>query len=421
MINKALRLIKNPKSEFKALIENLFSLSLLQLVSFGLPLLTLPYIAKTVGLENFGRLAVATSIIVFFTTVVDYGFKLTGIRDIARVRGSRHDASVVFSRIMYARCLLFILSILALTILYHSIDYFKSLGLVLWFTFLIIPGHILFPEWFFQGIEKMKYSSIMSALIKFLFTISIFIFVRKEDDYIKIPIINAVGFLIVGAYSIYIITKKYNYYFVKVPLSDVLNTIRNSTNVFITLIVPNFYTNLSMIFVGSFWGNSSAGIFEAGNKFVGISQQITDVFSRAFYPFLSRKIEYHDLYVRISLAISIFVSVSLFFLAEHIVFYFYDKTYAEAVHVIKVMSISPFFFFLMNAYGTNYLIIEGYEKQLRNIVIICSLLGLLLSFTLVKELGYIGAAITITLVWGFRGFATMYYALKIKKRVSDNE
>ncbi|MDO5104866.1 oligosaccharide flippase family protein [Capnocytophaga sp.] len=400
--------------EHKVLLENFISLSLLQIVGYVLPFFTLPYIAKVIGVENFGTLAFATSVIVFFQTLVDYGFNYTGVRDIARVKDNKEQTSFIFSKIMIARLVLTVASFLLLLLMILFIPQFQRNSTVLLCTFLLVPGYAIYPEWFFQAIEKMKYSSVISTIIKILFTASIFIFVREREDYIYIPIINGLGFFVAGIGAFYFIIIKYKYRFVRVSVKDIFNAISGSTNMFISLILPNLYTNMSTIFLERFWGKFSTGIFDAGNRFINISQQITNVLSRTFYPFLSRRMDKHSFYEVMSFSISVVVSLVLFFGADFIVYNFYSPAYSEAATVIKIMAISPIFIFMMNAYGTNYLVLKGQERILRNIIAACSLFGFFATYALVVNYKHIGAAISITSVWGIRGIITYYYARRIK-------
>lgn len=79
------------------------------------------------------------------------------------------------------------------------------------------------------------------------------------------------------------------------------------------------------------------------------------------------------------------------------------------------MSISIFFLALSNIYGTNFMIIKGYEKELRNVTAISSCVGFVLSFPLIYYFNYIGAAINITLTRGILGVSIMLRAKKIKE------
>lgn len=411
------RRIKNilKSKDGKILLENFLSLSLLQVVGYVLPFLTLPYIAKTIGVDNFGAIAFASAVIMLFQTLTDYGFNYTGIREISRKRDDVIETSKVLSTIFYARILLMILSFVILCICILLIPQFASNQKILLLTFMLIPGYVMYPEWFFQALEKMKYSAVLSTIIKVIFTILIFLIVKEEGDYIYIPIINGAGFLVVGLVAFRIIYKL-GYRLVRVRCSEIFMAIKSSFNIFVTLILPNLYTNMSTIFLENFWGKGATGRFDAGNKFVTVSQQITNVLSRTFYPFLARRMDKHHFYERVSFIVSFFISIGLFLGAPWIVEIFYTADFTDAVTVIRIMSISPIFIFMMNAYGTNYLVLKGREKNLRNIVVACSLFGLLLSYILVSRYSFIGAASAINIVWGIRGVITWKYATYFKKK-----
>lgn len=412
LINKIKNRFKN--KDVKVLLENFMSLFLLQVVGYLLPLITLPYIAKTIGVSKFGEIAFASAVIVFFQTFVDYGFNYTGIRDIARIKDNKEKVSQVLSSIIFSRIILMLIAFGILMVCLYFIPQFKENSKILFFTFLLIPGYIMYPEWFFQALEKMKFSAILSTVLKIFFTVILLFIVKKEEDYVYIPLINGVGYLVVGI-GAFVLIYKMGYRLRLVSVNDIISTTKNSTNMFISLILPNLYTNMSTIFLSNFWGKSATGIFDSGNKFIGISQQFTNVLSRTFYPYLARRIDKHSFYERMSLSISGVISISLFLFAPLIVKFFYTDAYNDAVLVIRIMSISPIFIFMMNAYGTNYLVLKGKENILRNIIIICSVFGLVLSYILVKKYSYIGASIVITFVWGCRGVATFIYANKIKR------
>lgn len=67
----------------KILIENFFSLGALQVINLILPLLVLPYMIKTVGFDKYGVVVLAASLIAYFSSVTDYSFKITAVRDVA--------------------------------------------------------------------------------------------------------------------------------------------------------------------------------------------------------------------------------------------------------------------------------------------------------------------------------------------------
>lgn len=396
-------------------MSNFIYLTLLKGISFLFPLITLPYLAKVLGPDKFGAIAFATSIIVIIETITDWGFNYTATRDIAIKRNDLKYVSNIYCQVFYARILLMIISFIGLWALIQIIPDFKSNEKLILFTFLYIPGNILFPQWLFQAFERMRYITILSILAKIVFTAFIFVIITKPSDYVYEPVLNAGSFLISGFIAQYIIIKKFKLILFRPKYRDILLKIKGSTNMFISLILPNLYTNFSVIILKTYCGDLATGIYNGGQKFQGIVEQLTQILSRAFFPFLARHKEKHHIYVMISGVIALAASIFMFFAAPWFVNIFLTEEFSDAIIVMRIFSITPIFLFSMNTYGTNYLVIVGKENILRNIVIIVSIIGFVLTWLLTPEYSYIGVASTITVVWGIRGLWTFIEAKKIQR------
>lgn len=75
----------------KILVSNFLYLTLMQVAGFIFPLLTLPYLAKIIGTNGFGRIAFASAVIIWLQTISDWGFNYTATRNIARNRDDKTD------------------------------------------------------------------------------------------------------------------------------------------------------------------------------------------------------------------------------------------------------------------------------------------------------------------------------------------
>jgi len=104
---------------------------------------------------------------------------------------------------------LMFVSFLLLAILVFSFDKFSKDWLVYFLTFGTVVGQVLFPVWFFQGMERMKYITYLNILSKVIFTIAIFVFVQEQSDFYLVPLLTSIGFLVAGIWSLYLVKKEF--------------------------------------------------------------------------------------------------------------------------------------------------------------------------------------------------------------------
>lgn len=398
----------------KVLMGNFISLSLLQVASYVFPLLTYPYLARVIGVEGFGKIAFAAAVILYFQTVVDWGFNFTATRDIARNRDDWEKVSSIFSTVMWAKiCIAIGVFILFLFLLY-VIPVFQENKRMLLFTFLLIPGHIFFPEWLFQGLERMKYITIFNIVSKLLFTLLVFVMIREKTDYLLQPLLIAAGYFLSGIGAMYIIVRKWKIKFIRPKNKEILQAIKGSFDVFINQLFPNLYNAFSVLLLGVFWGNVANGILDAGSKLVNASQQFFRVISRTFFPYLSRNLIRHRQYAKAYIGLSVLVASVLFVLAPWLMKIFFTHEFQEGVYVLRIIAVSGIFLTLSDVYGTNYLIIIGKERVLRNITMIVSVIGFILSFPLIYYFSFIGGALVIGITRTLLGGTIMLKALQYK-------
>lgn len=406
--------IKNSK-DGKTVFANFGYLTLLQIAGYVFPLITMPYLARVIGADGFGKIAFAAAIVVWFQTIADWGFNFTATRDVAQCRDDKEMVSRIFSNVLWARCILAFISGLILFLLTLLIPSFRENWLIICLTFLMIPGHIFFPDWFFQAVEKMKYTTLLNLGLKLLFTIAVFVFIKDENDYLLQPVFTTLGYLLCGVCALYIIINKWGYIIYKPDFRQCFLTIKSSTNVFINNMVPNLYNSFSVMLLGQFGGASATGIFDGGNKFISIVYQFQSVLSRAFFPFLSRKSDKISVFARINLLAASILAIGLFLFAPLIVRIMLTPEFVDSVIVLRILSLSFIFMALNNTYGQNYLIVTNHERELRNLTLVSSLIGMVMSYPMVTQFSYIGAALTILISRVIIGVWAYSYYRKINK------
>ena len=398
--------------EGKTLASNMLYLTLLQIAGYIFPLITMPYLARVIGTDGFGKIAFASAIIVWIQTFADWGFNYTATRDVAKNRDNTDKVSEIFSCVLWSRCILALLSLVVLCLLVFFIPVFRANALIIFFTFLLVPGQILYPEWFFQAFEKMKYITILGVFIKFVFTLLVFLIIREKEDYIYQPLIISFGYLCSGIIAMYVILGKWNIRIKPIPIREIVATISGSTNVFINNIMPNLYNSFSVVLLGFFGTPTHTGLYDAGKKFTALGNTLMTVISRTFFPFLSRRIDKHNYYRKFSLAIAATISVFFILFAPLLIRLFFSSDFIESVAILRITAPAIFFVTMCGVYGTNYLIVSGYDRIMRNITIVSSLIGFTLAFPLIYYFQHIGAAWVYTISSFMLGTLSFIYAKK---------
>jgi len=287
MINK----IKNTVNteEKKRLLSNFFSLSVLQGANYILPLITLPYLVRVLGVEYFGLLAFAGATIAYFGILTDYGFNLTATREISIHRDNREKVKEIFSSVMTIKVILMFVSLFLLSILVFSFERFSKDAVVYFLAFGTILGQVLFPVWFFQGMERMKYITYLNILSKLIFTIAIFVFVQEQSDYYLVPLLTSIGFLVAGIWSLFLINNEFDVSFSFQNIKTIKYYLVDGWHVFISRFYVSLYTTTNVILLGLFTNNTAVGYYSIVEKIVVAIGGLFDSANQTFYPYLARK------------------------------------------------------------------------------------------------------------------------------------
>ena len=249
IFNNYAKTIKNASrtKDGKVIVANFGYLSLLQIANYIFPLITVPYVSRVIGVEGYGKIAFAAAVVVWFQASADWGFNYSAMRDVAQNRNDEKKISEVFSNVLWGRILLMLASYAILAVFVFSIPKFREAADIIFVTSLMLIGHVAYPSWFFQATERMKFNTILNVSAKFLFTIAVFVFIKKPSDYILQPLFTSLGFIVSGFVAMYIIVIRWKVKLVWVSLNAVWKTITDSFSIFINSFAPNLYNSLTTI------------------------------------------------------------------------------------------------------------------------------------------------------------------------------
>jgi len=362
--------------EKRRLWDNYISLTILQVLNFLLPLLTLPYLVRTLGVEKYGLVIFAQSFVSFLGLIVDYGFNLSATREISVYRDDKNKLTEIFSSVMIIKISLLFFVFLALILIIFSFDKFSNEWFLYIFSYLIVVGQAIFPVWYFQGREKMRLITIVNVISKVFFTLLIFIVIHHEEDYIYVPIIYGTGFLMGGILSLYLLYKTFKQKFVFPEFDRIIYYFKDSSQYFLSRISVSLYTSSSVFILGIFAGNVAVGYYSIAEKLYMALRYMYQPIVQVLYPYVA-KYKNVTLFKKV-FTLSVFVNISgitmLYFFDSKIFDFLFTKSIGlQSLHVFHILLLATLVVVPTIFLGYPFLAALGYPKYANLSVIIGSI------------------------------------------------
>ncbi|HJV77724.1 MAG TPA: oligosaccharide flippase family protein, partial [Paludibacter sp.] len=207
--------IRNSINSNRQVLKNMTWLGVLQFANYLIPLLIIPYIVRVLGADIFGKITYAQNIISYFTLIVNFGFDYSATREIAVNKGNKPAITQIFWSVIKQKAALLLLTFTGLVILYFTFSKVNSDFTLYLFVFLMNVGIVLFPTWFFQGMEEMGKMAIFNVLIKGAGLILTVLFVRSASDYLAYPFLTSLAYTGFGIGALIYVIKHFDIRYTK--------------------------------------------------------------------------------------------------------------------------------------------------------------------------------------------------------------
>lgn len=390
-------------SSRRRLLDNLFSLYAVQGLNSVLPLVVLPYLVRTLGVEQYGLLAFAQSFAQYFTIAADYGFNFSATRQIAKTRDDAESVSRLFWSVFVVKVLLMFAGAVVLAGVLFSLDRFRENGSLYAVAYVAVLGNVLFPVWFFQGMERMRYVSVVTGISKLLSAAAVFIFVHSPGDVLVAVAVQSAGMLVAGVLGLGIAVTRFEIS-IEVPSMERLwSVLRDGWHLFISTAAITLYTNTNVFLVGLLGGNVQAGYFSASEKMIRAMQGLIAPGMQAVFPHVnslfghSREIAFQ--FIRRMLkgvgVLMFIASLLLFALAHPVVTLCFGKAAIGMVPVVRWIAFLPFVIGISNVLGIQTMLPMEMDKQFSKIVVLAGALNIALAIPLIRFSGAPGAAAAV--------------------------
>jgi O-antigen/teichoic acid export membrane protein len=380
--------------------KNMASNMLLTASAVIFPLITFPYVTRTLSSNSIGKYFFVDALTQYFIIFSAVGIPFYGIREIAKVKNDKQSRSKLVTELLSIQITLS----LFLSTVYVAIHYFipaiKNEGSLVKIACLGIISTSFLMEWFYQGIENFTYITGRSLIIKTLSVASILLLVKNADDYLIYYLLTTLVVLFNAGLNFVNYLKKYHSPFEE--RLDIKKHIKPLLILFSINISVSIYAVLDTIILGLLTNTENVSFYNVPLKLAKIYWTVINGAGMVLIPRIASYFVDHDtagIQAVMQKSMSIVFLLALPFCFFCMVFpteilqVISGDKYLHAANALRVLSVVPLIIAICNVCGTQFLMPIGQEKSILYATLIGLCVSLLLNFCLIPYLKFMGAAI----------------------------
>ncbi len=388
----------------KKVIKNYVYNVLYQLLILIIPLITTPYISRTLGAESIGAHSYTNSIVQYFVLFAGLGMSMYGQREIAYHQTDKKANSKTFFEVTEIKTLTVIVVALVyiLAIRLFDNDVYKKL---LYIQIINIISVFFDISWFFQGLEDFKKVLIRNFVIKVAGTVFVFAFIHNPGDVYKYALIlslsTALGNLSLWPYL------RNNIESVPFLSLSPFKNIKTVLELFAPMIATSVYNVLDKTMIGVITGSDRQnGYYEQTTKIISVILVVVTSLGTVLLPRMSSsykegnmsafKNEVDSAY-RYVILISCALCFGIISCSDNLITWFLGEDFTYVSVLVKVYAIVILLIPLSNIAGAAILTPIGEQNKGTLAVTLGAIVNFISNIILIKRYGAYGAAVATVL------------------------
>lgn len=248
----------------KTLNRNIILSIITNIMNIIFPLITFPYISKTLSIDVIGKYNFIDSVLNFFSIIAMLGTNCYAIREGAKLRENKELLNKFISELFIINLITVFLSYFFMFICVENITKLNQEKYFIYLFSIQMIFYVLSINWISIIYERYIFTTLQMLIFKILYVISIYLFVKKNDDFFPYLIIT-----IIIQSSSHIVTMIYNKQFYKLQKISIKNCIIHLKPIFIILfssLATSIYTSSDIIMLGFMTNSYIVGIYSFSVK-----------------------------------------------------------------------------------------------------------------------------------------------------------
>ncbi len=384
-----------------SILHNIAALFSVQIASYVIPLLLVPYLARVLGPSGWGRLAFAQSFSAYLALVIEFGFGLSGVREVARNRDNPERLGQLIAGVNGAKLVLALACGCVALALAPHLQIFRSAPRLAWAAFALALCQSSSMVWYFQGLERLKLVAALDFISRLIAALLIVLLVRMPGQEWRVLSLQALGALAASVVAAGLAWRE-------VPLVvprcwEILVTLRLGASMFLFRSAVSLYTVGNAFILGLFVSPQMVGYYAGAEKISKAILSLVQPVSGALYPRLSHLVreapQRAARLARISFAVmgggGAVMGLCACLGAPLLVRLILGAGYEPAVPILRILAALPMLIALSNVLGIQWMLPLGLDRAFNLIIVTAGGINLLLGTALASRFAGLGMAISV--------------------------
>lgn len=345
---------------------NTFMLYVMSIAKLIFPMVTFPYLTRVLSEETYGFVSYVRNCMTYMQLIVDFGFILSSVKCIVNANGDKDKIGKIVGDTFCSKLILSVASAAVLVVMYFSISVLRLNTMFVILSFIAVALSAFLADFFFRGIEKMHYITIIYVIAKGVSTVLTFVLVKGDASVMWIPVLDIVTNVISVGITVFIIIKMK----IKVKVSGIKNCwlmIKDSFTYFLSTVATTAFAALNTVLIGKYYENDLAQVayWTVCMNIISAIQGLYAPICNSVYPYMikEKSLKFIHKIMGIFMPIVVAGCIFSFVIAKTALLIVGGEKYVEAYTLFRWMIPILFFSFPAQVYGWPTLGAVGKVKE----------------------------------------------------------
>lgn len=403
----------------RGIFQNISYITVLQVFNVIAPLITYPYLVDVLGRDLYGVFITAQALVYYFSLFIGWGSDNVCAKYVSIHRNDKRKLSEIFSSVLSVRAVVWIVGLGVYILFVLLMPTYRQYYLLFLLTYGMTLYDVLFPQYLFQGLEKMKYATFVVIGVKLFFILLIFGIVKEQADIYLVPLLYSIGYLLGGIASLYIVFSLIGLKLMNTGRKISGFLVKESFPIFASDLITTIKDRFNILLMGSCIGMGNVVIYDLAMKINLLIAKPTEILRIALFP---RAAKDRDLsMIRKTILVS-FVTATLLVTVVNIFLPYIVRFFLnEDIDLlpIRLFTLAPILLSISVLIAFNVFVAFGYNRYVLNSIIITTscYVFLLVSCAFTHHLNTLLTFVMISVISYFVEF--VYRLVKYKKIVCE--